>query len=200
MRKDRLNANCKECGGEFITWECRRKIGQGYFCSKKCAIEYRKKNPSKYKKPTHLHKVGEEHPSWKGGKKEDKDGYYYVWVGKENHPHATADGYVFEHRHVMEQHLGRYLKPTEIVHHKDRNVKNNDINNLVLCKNQKEHLAQHLAEKYNRPILKNAWHVIWEKCQECETTEIKHQGRGLCKRCFMRDWRKRKRLERKKTS
>lgn len=36
------------------------------------------------------------------------------------------------HRVIMENHLNRKLKSDEIVHHIDGNIKNNDINNLML--------------------------------------------------------------------
>lgn len=39
---------------------------------------------------------------------------------------------VFEHRYVMEQHLGRPLRPEETVHHKDGDRQHNEIGNLEL--------------------------------------------------------------------
>lgn len=45
-------------------------------------------------------------------------------------------------RKVMKE-LHPDLKSTEIVHHKDFNPLNNDINNLQIISSQKEHLALH---------------------------------------------------------
>jgi hypothetical protein len=42
------------------------------------------------------------------------------------------------HRYKIEQQLGRKLSRKEIVHHKDKNPKNNNLNNLLLT-NLKEH-------------------------------------------------------------
>lgn len=39
---------------------------------------------------------------------------------------------ILEHRYVMEQHIGRKLKRTEIVHHIDGNRINNVLSNLVI--------------------------------------------------------------------
>ena len=57
-------------------------------------------------------------------------GYVYVLVP--DHPQADACGYYEEHRLVMEQHLGRVLKPTECVHHFNHNRTDNRIENLEL--------------------------------------------------------------------
>ena len=48
----------------------------------------------------------------------------------------------------MEKHLGRYLTVDEIVHHKDENTLNNNINNLELML-RSEHTSFHVkGEKH----------------------------------------------------
>lgn len=81
---------------------------------------------------------------WKGGVQHDDDGY--ILIKSPGHPYATKAGYVREHRLVMEQVLGRYLEPHEIVHHRDTRQKaNNDPGNLVVYANNSEHfLHEHM--------------------------------------------------------
>ena len=52
---------------------------------------------------------------------------------------------VFEHRLVMEKHLGRKLLPSEVIHHKDGNGLNNAIENLELME-QSAHQNEHLMD------------------------------------------------------
>ncbi len=87
---------------------------------------------------------GSNHPMWKGGRKIHDAGYILIW--KPEHPFCNNQGYVREHRLVMEQHLGRYLEPIEIVHHIDGNRKNNNISNLELT-NQEMHAKNHVIQR-----------------------------------------------------
>jgi hypothetical protein len=65
----------------------------------------------------------------------------YVRVYNPEHPY-NVNGYVLEHRLVMEGLLGRYLSPEEVVHHINGDKTDNDIRNLYLCSPQ-EHTAIH---------------------------------------------------------
>lgn len=87
-------------------------------------------------------------PSKYGGhKKMTMFGYVAVFVP--NHPHCNKDGMVMEHRLVMEEYLGRYLKEDEIVHHKNRIKTDNRIENLQLM-NKEEHSRLHAQNRRDK--------------------------------------------------
>lgn len=74
---------------------------------------------------------------WKGGRIQEADGY--VMLFRPEHPHANNKGYVFEHRLVMERHLGRILDPIEVVHHKNNVRNDNRFDNLFLYQSNADH-------------------------------------------------------------
>lgn len=86
---------------------------------------------------------GKETANWKGGVKM-LDGYKYIY--SPNHPNRTKQRYVAEHRLIMEKHLNRILDKKEIVHHKDNNKLNNNIENLELT-SLKRHSTFHYKER-----------------------------------------------------
>lgn len=80
---------------------------------------------------------------WTGGRTVDAQGY--VLIHTPDHPHADYKGRVREHRLVMEQQLGRYLEPEEVVDHIDGDTSNNEVSNLRLFSSNAEHLRVTLA-------------------------------------------------------
>lgn len=117
---------CAQCGKEKILRIAPRKTKSGlHFCSEVCWQQYRKEHSKASKlvngRPT-VHK---------------RSGYIFCF--KPNHPYCSANGYVREHRLVMEQHLERYLQPGEIVHHINGKRDDNQIGNLMLFKSTREH-------------------------------------------------------------
>lgn len=119
---------CKTCNIEFIPStgrikEAEKRDSTVKYCSMKC-----------------YDKTGVKNPKWRGGKIL-VDGYFYIQ--QPEHPNATKDGYVCEHRLVMEKKLGRLLLLTEVVHHRDHNKTNNIINNLELVSSTGRHFIDH---------------------------------------------------------
>ena len=89
-----------------------------------------------------FYKMGNHPPRWNGGKREKRsDGY--IQIQAKNHPSATKEGYVLEHRLVMERVLGRFLLESEVVHHIDGNRKNNSPENLMVFSSGADHLRYH---------------------------------------------------------
>ena len=77
----------------------------------------------------------------KGGRYINTQGYVLIFTPK--HPFCDANCYVREHRLVMEKHLGRYLLPTERVHHINQIKTDNKIENLMLFNSQSAHTKFH---------------------------------------------------------
>lgn len=72
------------------------------------------------------------------------NGYKSIYIGR-GKPGTTKGGYAYEHRVKMERHLGRRLRPNEIVHHKNGKKLDNRIRNLeVLTKGA--HTIHHMTE------------------------------------------------------
>ena len=104
------------------------------------------KETNKSIKRTAEKRLGKNHPLWKGGRAKATGGY--IKIKSPNHPNVNCEGYVLEHRLVMEKKIGRLLLPYEEVHHINGIKDDNRIRNLELV----------LKYKHNGTI----------KCPHCE--------------------------------
>lgn len=62
------------------------------------------------------------------------NGYSCIYLGHD-HPWADANGRIREHIYIIQKHIGRKLKPNELVHHKNGIRNDNKLENLELCTN-----------------------------------------------------------------
>lgn len=119
-----IYATCDNCKKEFewthnIYWYKRSKH---HFCNRECYYEWRKEIIN--------------HPRWNGGEVKMLG---YVFVKIKGHPYANDCGYVKRSRYVMEQAIGRYLEPEEVIHHINEIRDDDRLENLMLCSSSSEH-------------------------------------------------------------
>jgi hypothetical protein len=107
------------------------KRNGGWFCSTACS--------------TIFHRTGKPSNHWRGGSFANR--YGRILTYRPEHPHANVSGYVYEHRLVMERHLGRILDRSEKVHHINGNPADNRIENLAVM-SQSEHMSLHMKARH----------------------------------------------------
>jgi hypothetical protein len=123
------------------------------------------------------------HWNWKGGETIPKSGYKMIKIGVGN------GTYGFEHRIIMEKHLGRKLKPfpIEIVHHKNGDKLDNRIENLEVItasKHAKKHFNLYPVIELRR---KNSIIGKIMQCSFClKGKKIHNMSRVLCRPCYRR--------------
>lgn len=120
---------CEQCGSEFRPKGFANRPNR--FCSRACHAESMKGTSPLTDRPARY--------------TDRRKGYVYIKAP--DHPHAQQNGYVAEHRLVAERKIGRYLRPDEIVHHRNGDGGDNSPENLEVM-SQAEHARIHRGHVY----------------------------------------------------
>lgn len=91
--------------------------------------------------------IGENHFNWKGGRIKSSHGYIMIY--NPYHPNANKDGYVYEHRLIVEKQIGRYLHRWEVSHHINKIKDDNCLENLMAFVNNSAHMQFEKRNKIN---------------------------------------------------
>lgn len=162
-----IELTCQECGKAFSLYPSQVKRGKGKYCSRKCHSDAGrvericetcgigftarasvvKKGWDRYCSAkcygiAQRSQTGEASRTWRGGRIITIGGY--VAVKAPWRTSAKRDGYILEHRMVLEDAIGRPLRSDEVVHHINGDKRDNRLSNLTILTNS-EHAALHAA-------------------------------------------------------
>lgn len=137
---------CFFCGKE--KYFRKAAIRKRNFCSRQCFGLFNKgRTLSLITRRKIAGRIGKASATYKDGRTITSAGY--VLVLAHGHPNAKPNNYIFEHRLVMENKLGRYLTSEEHVHHINFNKADNRVSNLAVMSNA-EHRKLHRSNNNNR--------------------------------------------------
>ena len=131
-KRKRIKLFCVKCNKEFETIPAEIRKGR-MFCSKSCRASATQNGSDSHR--------------WKGEKKINYQGYVLIY--KPKHPYCNKDRYIQEHRLIIEKHLGRYLHPFEVIHHKNRVKIDNRLENLEII-TKSEHIKIHKSNWFKK--------------------------------------------------
>jgi hypothetical protein len=149
---------------EYENGKTLEDLGYQYGVNRRTIARFLQKNGYRTRNKSEAAR-GPRNSQWKGGRTITKDGYIQVWTDDR--------GYIYEHRLVMEQKLGRRLTDDEIIHHINGIKTDNRPENLKLC-TKRTHRKEHIVMEWSRK---------YESCIRCHKTDSKYASKGLCARC-----------------
>lgn len=147
-----IETSCYWCGKRIYRYPSTIKPRN--FCSKTCVDEWRsqKHNPEGYLKNTNSpfkYLNGRLNKAKMTPEVREKLRKARLGSGSGKSYEKTYGRHT--HRVVAEQMLGRALRPGEVVHHIDRNKRNNNPENLMVFSSQAEHAVWH--KKHDEEVI-----------------------------------------------
>jgi hypothetical protein len=212
QKKDGLRPSCKKCN---IRAKPKEVLEKGYKRCSKCKLVLLENLFDKDKiKPDGLYSSCKEcrYVLYKKERKKRpiKKDYFKprrppkVPIGTR---YVTKQGYVWltglnnrEHRIVMERFLGRKLKSSEYVHHKDGNKTNNDISNLEII-SASDHAKHHYPEIKEKFLFREDMQKNCLVCNKQYTSKsyLSKYCSGKCQRItrkeYLKQWIAKNRLK-----
>jgi hypothetical protein len=116
---------CENCGTKSLRFG--KKVR---YCTQTCANQT-------------IKKFGKDHMRWNNGEAHCSSGYIMVLTSRKPRK------YVFQHRLVMQEYLGRELSLSEVVHHINHNRSDNRLENLQVL-SRAEHIKIHKPNSFHQ--------------------------------------------------
>ena len=134
-------------------------------------------------------------------------GYRYVYAPEASGAKKSGSykGYIFEHRLVMENFLGRPLQDDEAIHHIDLDKLNNSIENLMVLSNSKHAKIHHLLQGHtissqdckDREKIRKVLSCEFRKCVDCGVDlSVRKDSKSKIIRCVNCAIKHRRKVER----
>jgi len=151
-----ITFNCQTCGNLVSAYRSPSAKNPPRFCSLRCLGIAQK---------------GQGNPAYSGGRHILANGYWVVHMP--DHANADSRGYVYEHRLVAEEKIGRPLSEGEVVHHINHCRTDNNPENLEVLGSNSEHMKHHFRGL--TPVYLRGEHHRMAKLMQTNVDEIRNR-------------------------